>query len=464
MCGVVGNENEADIRATLIAAARTQMGRDDASLFNIKGLCIEAGVSDADFRRCFAGREALIAAVLEEDAAPLQEGAAAAAEPPATPTMQNDVRAPTTPPAPDAWLERRLRVFERALAALESRQEKSEQLLNRSVALLEEKITRSPEKPDHQDSAPVAEPEASREMPAPKTETMAAVVRMRPLPVLEPDSQPTVTPQEMEELLANARRVAREAAVVPQPPKPRKIPPWIAWAVAGCMIAIVVTALALSNVLGASALADGVRHRQMAPRSLERVTALADSGDARSQTLLALAYLDGKAVPSDRRAALRWGLAAARQGDPMAQYLLGTFYQEGDGVAADPRQAFTWFEASALRGNIKAMHDLAIAYAEGRGTSQNASRAAAWFNRAAEQGYLDSQFDLAVLFERGEGVRQNPVTALKWYLIASRSGDKQARDRADQLAGEMPQEDVARAQFLAGRFTPANRDLAANKL
>jgi localization factor PodJL len=286
---------------------------------------------------------------------------------------------------------------------------------------------------------------------------------MAPLPILELDPQPTITPQEMEDLLDNARRVAREAAIVAPPPKVKRIPPWIAWAVAGCIIMIVVTALALGN-MGASALADGVRHRQMAPRSLERVTALADSGDARSQTLLALAYLDGKTVPSDRRAALRWGLAAAKQGDPMAQYLLGTFYQDGDGVPADPHQAFSWFEAAALRGNIKAMHDLAIAYAEGRGTPQDAARAAAWFNRAAEQGYLDSQFDLAVLFERGEGVRQNPVTALKWYLIAAKSGDKQAHDRADQLAREMSGDDVAWAQSLATRFAPANRDLVANKL
>jgi AcrR family transcriptional regulator len=453
---VVGNENDAVIRAALIAAARTQMGRDDASLFNIKGLCAEASVSDADFRRCFAGREALIAAVLEQETV-------LPAEPRRASAVENGTRA-VAPPAPDAWLERRLRVFERALAALEARQEKSEQLLNRSVALLEEKITRPAEKHDPPGPMSVVEAEKPRETPALKPETVAAVIRMAPLPVLEPDPQPTITPQEMEDLLANARRVAREATVVVPPSKPRRVPPWIAWAVAGCVIMIVVTALALSNVLGASALADGVRHRQIQPHSLERVTALADSGDARSQTVLALAYLDGKAVSSDRRAALRWGLAAAKQGDPMAQYLLGTFYQDGDGVHADLRQAFNWFEAAALRGNIKAMHDLAIAYAEGQGTPRDASRAAAWFNRAAGQGYLDSQFDLAVLFERGEGVRQNPVTALKWYLIAAKSGDKQARDRADQLAREMPGDDVARAQSLAARFAPANRDSAANHL
>lgn len=458
MCIVVGNENDAVIRAALIAAARNQMSRDDASLFNIKTLCAEAGVSDTDFRLCFAGREALIAAVLEQDAVP-------PAVPRMAPATESNTRASASPPpASDAWLERRLRVFERALAALEARQEKSEQLLNRSVALLEEKIIRPVEKQDPPTPAPVAETESPRETSAPKPEPMAAVVRMAPLPVLEPEPQAAITPQEMEELLANARRVAREAAVVAPPPRPRKIPPWIAWAVAGCIIMIVVTALALSNVLGASALADGVRHRQMPPRSLKRVTALADSGDARSQTLLALAYRNGKSIPADRRAALRWGLAAAKQGDPMAQYLLGTFYQDGDGVPADPRQAFGWFEAAALRGNIKAMHDLAIAYAEGRGTIQEPARAAAWFNRAAGQGYLDSQFDLAVLFERGEGVRQNPVAALKWYLIAAKSGDKQARDRADQLAGEMQGDDVARAQSLAARFTPATRDLAANNL
>jgi localization factor PodJL len=375
--------------------------------------------------------------------------------------VANGAPVSTPAPAPDAWLERRLRVFERALAGLETRQEKTEQLLSRSVALLEEKISRPAETPVIRAAPVIVMPEPPAESPPAKVQ--AAVAKMTPMPALEPE--PPVTQKEMEDLLANARRVAREAAVEPPAPKPKRVPRWMAWTAVGCIAMMVLTALVAANIAGSSsARGDGVSHRRLAPPSLAQVTALAGRGDLRSQTMLALAYLNGQHGSSDPATALRWGLAAAKQGVPLAQYLVGTIYLDGSGVAPDPHQAFTWFEAAALRGNVKAMHDLAIAYAEGQGTAHDASRAAAWFNRAAEQGYVDSQFDLAVLYERGDGVRQNPQAALKWYLIAAGAGDVQARSRAGQLASEMKPADVARTKALAAGFTPAERDLAANTL
>lgn len=461
---MVGNENDAEIRAALIAAARAQIGREDNSHFNIKTLCEEAGIGRADFRRFFPDRDALIAAVLNEDVAQLQEIADAAAEPRVTLAVANG--APVSTPAPpptDAWLERRLRVFERALNALETRQEKTERLLNRSVALLEEKIAQPAEPQFVQIVAPApAIPDAPREIPPAKTEPVAPSANITPMPALELDTQPQISQKEMEDLLANARRVARETKAEPPAPKPKRVPRWMAWAVVGCIAMMALTALALGTVVGPSTGRNGVSHRQSAQPSAAQIEVMAAKGDARSQTLLALAYLDDRRGAADPAKAMRWALAAANQGVPLAQYLAGTLYQDGTGVAADPRQAFHWFEASALHGNVKAMHDLAIAYAEGQGTPHDASRAAAWFNRAAGQGYVDSQFDLAVLYERGDGVRQNPQAALKWYLIAAAAGDAQARTRAGQLAAEMKPADVARAKTLAAQFTPAERDMAAN--
>jgi AcrR family transcriptional regulator len=467
---VVGNENEAEIRAALIAAARAQIGREDTSHFNIHGLCEEAGISKAEFRRFFPGKEALIAAVLNDDVAQLQEIAGAVAEPRARLAVANG--APVSAPPPDAWLERRLRVFERALAGLETRQEKTEQLLNRSVALLEEKIARPPERfvipVTPQSAAAVLVPVPASvvtsrpvsEDVADKSESIAPSAKVTPMPALELDLQSSVSPKEMEDLLANARRVAREAVVEPPAPTPKRVPRWMAWVAVGCVAMIALTALVIGTMAGASA-GGGVSRRLAAPPTLAQITAQAGKGDARSQTALAFTYLNAK---RDTASALRWGLAAAKQGVPMAQYLVATLYQDGASVTADAHQAFDWFEAAALRGNVKAMHDLAIAYAEGQGTAHDPSRAAAWFNRAATQGYVDSQFDLAVLYERGDGVRQNPQAALKWYLVAAGAGDAQARNRASQLASEMRSADVSRAKEAAESFTPSERDQAANTL
>jgi localization factor PodJL len=465
---VVENEEDAAVRAALIAAARAQMGRQDASLFNIRELCTEAGVTRAQFRQCFSGREELIEAVMNEDVAKLQDMAELAVEPRLALAANGGPAPAPQPVAPDAWLERRLRVFERALAALEARQDKSEQMLSRGIALLDERAAQPEEPLESILAAPAEAPETYEAVAQPEVEAepRTAPPKSAPLPIPDLEPAPQLTAKEMDDLLTNARRAAREASKVEETPPVRSfvLPRWAIWTAVACLFLITATALAWNSMKGRPvAQADSTRHRQIAEGPLARTMALADSGDPISQTALAFAYLRGQGVPENTEAALRWGIAAGKQGDPTAQYLLGTLYRDGNGVAKDARQAFHWFEASALRGNIRAMHDVAIAYAEGDGTPQNGPRAAAWFNRAAGQGYVDSQFDLAVLYERGEGVKQNPQAALKWYLVAAKAGDAEAGQRAGQLSGQMKPEDVARARALADQFAPSARDVAANK-
>jgi len=366
-----------------------------------------------------------------------------------------DAPAEEAAPAVDAWLERRLRVFERALGQLEARQEKSERDLIRRIALLEEKLAAY-------ENAP-----APSIVATPELEIAHAPVAMMPasVPLSEPEAEEIVSPQKpLSDFLAHARRAANSAApVLSHPPRAKGTPRWMAWAAVGCACAMTMTALALGTVAGASETAGAVSHSQTA-QAFGRVIALADSGDPRDQTVVAFAYLRGQHYASDHQAAGRWAMAAAERGDPMAQYLVGAFYQAGDGVAADPARAFHWFEAAALRGNLKAMHNLAIAYSEGQGIDKNPERAAAWFNRAAEQGYKDSQFDLAVLYERGDGVIQNAGRALKWYLVAARAGDPEALTRATELEKAMAAPDVAEAEMQSAQFVPTAHDLLANNL
>ena len=371
-----------------------------------------------------------------------------------------DAATPEAAPAVDAWLERRLRVFERALAQLEARQEKTERELQRRIALLEERLAVCEGR--EAGSAP-AEPPPHAPVPEIAHDPVAAVQ-----PAI-PDVEPPIAHERVEQkpigdFLTHARQAANSAVpAMPRPAKDRPAPRLVAWAAVGCVAAMTMTALALGTVAGASEPAGGLSRRETA-QAFGRVIALADSGDPRDQTVVAFAYLRGQHYAADHEAAGRWALAAAERGDPMAQYLMGALYQAGDGVAADPAQAFHWFEAAALRGNIKAMHDLAIAYAQGQGTEQNPERAAAWFNRAAEQGYKDSQFDLAVVYERGDGVRQNAGRALKWYLVAARAGDTEAQSRALQLEKAMTPADVTAAESEAAQFIPTAHDLLANNL
>jgi localization factor PodJL len=199
------------------------------------------------------------------------------------------------------------------------------------------------------------------------------------------------------------------------------------------------------------------------PRApLDRLTALANRGDARAELIIGLKYLKGDGAPADDAKAAHWIERAARAGNPVAENHLGTLYQIGRGVKADMPLAMHWYEAAALQGNRHAMSNLAVLYADGGGGARNLAEAARWFQRSANLGYVDAQFNLAVLFERGDGVPQSLLDAYKWYSIAAASGDAVAKSRAEAIATQVSPEELQAAQQEAAKFRPLPIDPAIN--
>lgn len=199
------------------------------------------------------------------------------------------------------------------------------------------------------------------------------------------------------------------------------------------------------------------------PRApLDRLTALANKGDARAELIVGLKYLKGDGAPADDAKAAYWIARAARVGNPVAENHLGTLYQIGRGVRADMPLAMHWYEAAALQGNRHAMSNLAVLYADGGGGARNLAEAARWFQRSANLGYVDAQFNLAVLFERGDGVPQSLLDAYKWYSIAATSGDGVAKSRAEAIATQVSPEELQAAQQEAAKFRPLPVDPAIN--
>jgi AcrR family transcriptional regulator len=416
---------------------------------------------------------------------------------------------------PDAWLERRLRVFERALSALEAKSVTKEREQARVIAELEEKLAL------FQGSA--AAPRATvpaEAQPAPATPTLrkarvapiehliappeksSETVSASPVMVLPAETAPEeseqpeaarpapeknpalleVTParavslsrEEMAEVvnLARGRAKAAAAELDAMPPDRSRIR-WLAVAGLSLLVLFLFIGLSLgknSLTSGANAATadavqdDGVTPRRSAQGPLAHMTALADAGDSDAQARLALIYLKGDGVAADPAAALRWARAAAETGQPVAEYLMGVFYNEGKVVRADDEAAFTWFSAAAIKGNLKAMHSLAIAYAQGQGTAKDEKQAAEWFKRAAERGYVDSAFDLALLYERGLGVPQDTKQALTWYGIAAQLGDVPAAERVVALQNQTSRQAAVLAAFAAKNFTPLTPLGGANRL
>ncbi len=415
---------------------------------------------------------------------------------------------------PDAWLERRLRVFERALSALEAKSVTKEREQARVIAELEEKLALfqgsaaaarpaaaaeaqpAPVKPTLRKArvAPIEDmiaraeklPEKSAEIPVVPAEAVQEDSEQPEAPAPAPEKNPAlleVTParavslsrEEMAEVVSLARGRAKAAAAAEldaMPPDRSRIR-WLAVAGLSLLVLFLFIGLSLgknSLTSGANAATadavqdDGVTPRRSAQGPLARMTALADAGDSDAQARLALIYLKGDGVAADPAAALRWARAAAETGQPVAEYLMGVFYNEGRVVRADEEAAFTWFSAAATKGNLKAMHSLAIAYAQGQGTAKDEKQAAEWFKCAAERGYVDSAFDLALLYERGLGVPQDTKQALTWYGIAAQLGDVPAAERVVALQNQTSRQAAVLAAFAAKNFTPLTPLGGANRL
>ena len=86
---------------------------------------------------------------------------------------------------------------------------------------------------------------------------------------------------------------------------------------------------------------------------------LAESGDAKAQSILGLMYSYGEGVPEDYRESARWYRRAAEQGSSVAQYNLGMFYLEGQGVSQNTDAAMEWLTKSADGGHFRARSELA---------------------------------------------------------------------------------------------------------
>lgn len=412
------------------------------------------------------------------------------------------------PRAPDAWLERRLRVFERAMAAMEARQEKVEKD-SRAMAVSAEDAIKSLEGTigaliARLDNAEARQRTSTEDVRAALSEvslriqTVEGVARaalvendvedfeetplepapFEPAPVLQVSAVEAPTPakpspdgaSEQKSFLdvARASAIAAAAANVEPETKKARSPRFsvkIAYAVAGLI------ALAVFIVAAGIAFSQGVRDGrrdalrqsgQVTPQSvhvaaasqtlLDRLTKLAAAGNPNAEFAIANRYLDSRGAHYDPAAGMQWMSRAAKQGNALAQCALGSLYQKGIGTKADSIQAMHWYEAAALQGNRKAMHDLAIGYAEGLGGVTSASEAVRWFLRAANLGYVDSQFNLAVLYERGDGVPQSLVDAYKWYAIAGAQGDAESKLRIEALRTQLSADDLAAGQRAADAF------------
>lgn len=220
--------------------------------------------------------------------------------------------------------------------------------------------------------------------------------------------------------------------------------------IAGALVVVGATGyLAFKNTASGPSKANG-------PIAATAVDVTSASATAQDQQALKERYdLALKALDARAPGAVDALKTVAGQGYAPAQYRLSLLYSGQDHIIpADKMQARIWAQRAAEGGVAKAMFNLGTMYYEGDGGPQDHSTAAMWFRKAAERGVKDSQYNLGVLYERGDGVPLNPTEAYKWLRIVGNSGDKVAAREADDLAGQLTDEQRQRAEDSINRFTP----------
>jgi TPR repeat protein len=163
----------------------------------------------------------------------------------------------------------------------------------------------------------------------------------------------------------------------------------------------------------------------------------------------------------DGETALRLARTLADKGDARAQTLLALIHYDGVGVPRDDGEATKWFRRAADSGNGTAQFHLGVMYAEGRGVPQNFAQAEKWYLTAAEQNFPQAQYNLGIMYLNGWGVPQDNLKAHMWFNLAAANfpatdlanRNAAARNR-DAIAKKMTADELAQAQKLAREWNP----------
>lgn len=159
--------------------------------------------------------------------------------------------------------------------------------------------------------------------------------------------------------------------------------------------------------------------RKLTNDDLRLLRASAEHGNARSMTVLGIAYAEGLSVAADTKQALRW-LQRAAKTDDVAQEFLGSMLRNGMGVPVDLYQARALFARAASQGNKRAQFNYASLCFNGDGGPQDIGAAAKYFEIAARQGDAEAQHMIGRMYQYGRGVVQDHEQATKWYEAAAK--------------------------------------------
>lgn len=100
----------------------------------------------------------------------------------------------------------------------------------------------------------------------------------------------------------------------------------------------------------------------------------------------------------------------------------GLAYLDGAGVARDDAQAAAWISKAAVAGDPVAQYWLGTLFEHGRGERADPGEAIRWYEASALQGNLRAMYKLAVSYAEGWGTPKNYGEAARWFSRAAELG------------------------------------------
>ena len=150
-------------------------------------------------------------------------------------------------------------------------------------------------------------------------------------------------------------------------------------------------------------------------------------------------------ISGDYATAIKLYAKLAKEGRGGAQYNLAMMYYNGLGTRQDYKRAVYWYTKAAENGDAKAQYYLGYMHANGHGVPQSYKETVYWYTKAAAQNYTKAQYKLGHLYANAKGTPQDYIKAYTWYEIASKRGEKSARNERDEIAEKMTSEEIEEA-------------------
>ncbi|MPQ70899.1 MULTISPECIES: SEL1-like repeat protein [Pseudomonas] len=118
----------------------------------------------------------------------------------------------------------------------------------------------------------------------------------------------------------------------------------------------------------------------------------------------------------------------------------------------DLAEALAACEEAAKGGDAQAQYELGAFYHDEKNPQHDLNKALSHFEQASLQGHAQAQYQLGIMFYKGEGVPANNVQAYIVLKMAAVNGAEDALDTADEVAAQMPRDQLEMATQVLGQI------------